>query len=327
MERVRRGKMDVAVQHPSRTVTVESGKVGKRESGKCSLSHFLTLPPSCVESGKAARWETGSGRLSPSHFPTFPLSLLLLVLTLLALHARAEAPAFDQANRLYEQGKYGEAAAAYEKLLQSYSNSPALFFNLGNAWFKAGQSGRAIAAYRRAESLAPRDPSLRFNLNFVRKKVSGSEMAPTESWRHWLSALTLNEWAALAMAAFWLWFLLLALRELRPAVRKTLSGYTATTGLVWLVLAAGLTAAYYEHSRVKEAVVVATNAVVRYGPLEESQVFYQLRDGSEVRVLDEKDLAVGDKKQSWLQVQDATRRIGWVQRDQVLLLAGAQPMI
>ena len=256
-------------------------------------------------------------------------SQILLALALLAapLHGENLAPAFDQANKLYEQGKYAEAASAYEKLLRADSNSPALYFNLGNARFKAGQSGRAIVAYRQAEMLAPRDPSLRFNLNFVRKKVSGSEAIPAETWAHWLAALTLNEWAALAAGAFWLWFLLLALRELRPVLRRTLSGYTATAGVVWLMLAAGLVAALYEHSRVKEAVVVATNAVVRYGPLEESQVFYQLRDGSEVRVLDEKELAVGDKKQSWLQVQDATRRVGWVQRDQVLLLAGTQPMI
>ncbi len=235
--------------------------------------------------------------------------------------------AFDQANKLYEQSKYSEAARAYEKLLQSVPGSPALYFNLGNAWFKAGQSGRAIAAYRQAEMLTPRDPSLRFNLNFVRKKVSGSDSLPTENWRQHLAALTINEWTMLAMGAFWLWFFLLALRELRPALRRTLSGYTSTAGLATVLLTAGLATVVYEQSRVKEAVVVATNAVVRYGPLEESQVFYQLRDGSEVTVLDQKELAVGDKKQSWLQVQDATRRIGWVQRDQVILLGTTQPMI
>jgi hypothetical protein len=240
--------------------------------------------------------------------------------------AESVASGFDQANRLYEQGKYAAAAATYEKLLQSEPNSAALYFNLGNAWFKAGQSGRAIAAYRQAERLAPRDPNLRFNLSFVRKKVSGSDAAPPESWQHWLATLTLNEWTTLGTGAFWLWFLLLALRELRPGLRKSLSGYTATAGLAAALLAGCLATALYEHSSLKEAVVVATNAVVRYGPLEESQVYYQLRDGSEVTVLDEKDLTVGDKKQSWLQVQDATRRVGWVQRDQVILLAEAQPL-
>ncbi len=264
--------------------------------------------------------------LQRSNASTLHGLLVLALLTLLTagcLHAETLAPLFDQANQLYEQRKYQEAANAYQKLVQSEHPSAALYFNLGNAWFKAGQSGRAIAAYRQAERLAPREPNLRFNLNFVRKKVTGSDTAPTEGWRHWLATLTLNEWTAMAMGASWLWFLLLALRELRPGLRKTLAGYTATSGLAAILLAAILINALYDQSRIKQAVVIATNAVIRYGPLEESQVFYQLRDGSEVIVLDEKELSVGGKNQSWLQVQDASRRVGWVQRDQVLLLNSA----
>jgi len=245
-----------------------------------------------------------------------------------SLHAENLLAAFDQANKLYEQGKYAEAATAYENLVPSAPASAAIYFNLGNAWYKAGQSGRAIAAYRLAEKLAPRDPNLRFNLNFVRKKVSGSDSIPTEGWHHWVTTLTLNEWTALATSAVWIWFLLLALRELRPILRKSLGGYTATTGALAIILLGGLATAIYEHYRVKEAVVIATNAVVRYGPLEESHVYYQLRDGSEVTVLDEKELTLGQKKQAWLQVQeqDGNRRIGWVQRDQVILLAAAPPV-
>src|SRR5205823_4552777 len=98
------------------------------------------------------------------------------------------------------------------------------------------------------------------------------------------------------------------------------SGYTATCGAAAILLAVALAAKFYDESGGREAVVVATNAIVRYGPLEESQVSFQLRDGSEVTVLDEKELAVGDKKQGWLQVQDSTHRTGWVQRDQVIRL-------
>ena len=234
--------------------------------------------------------------------------------------ADTAASLFDQANRLYEQAQYGRAAAAYDKLRTTEPPSPALYFNLGNAWFKAGQTGRAIAAYREAERLTPRDPNVRFNLNFARKKVSGAEPSPRAPWQQWLATLTLNEWTALAMGAFWIWFFLLALREARPGLRKILSGYTATAGVAAIALAGTLGLVMYEQFRLKEAVVIATNAIVRYGPVEDSKVFYQLRDGSEVTVLDEKELNFGDKKQSWLQVEDATRRIGWVQRDQVMLL-------
>ncbi len=245
------------------------------------------------------------------------LWVLLLALFISPAQAADVTAAFDQANKLYEQGKFTEAAAAYEKLTQDGQVSATVYFNLGNAWFKAGQNGRAIAAYLQAEQLSPRDPNLRFNLQFVRQKVTGSEATPGTAWQRALAALTLNEWTALLVAAFWLWFLLLALREVHPNFRRPLRLYAGLAGLATLALGGCLAAAAYDQAGVVDAVVVVPDAVVRYGPLEESHVSYQLRDGSEVVVLDEKQF--GDK-QTWLQVRDAGRRIGWLKRDQVVVL-------
>ena len=60
----------------------------------------------------------------------------------------------------------------------------------------------------------------------------------------------------------------------------------------------------YENSN-RTAVVTAAGATpVRFGPLEESQTSYTVRDGAEVRVIGRKD--------TWLQVADASGRVGWV---------------
>ena len=228
---------------------------------------------------------------------------------------------FDAANKLYEQGKYPAAAAAYEALLQAGAPADAVLFNLGNAWFKAGQTGRAIAAWRLAERSSPRDPSVRFNLQFARKRVTGSDAPPVPLWQRALGSLTLNEWTVLASALLWIWFLLLALREFKPALRKVLSGYTATTGLGALLLAGCLAAAATLQFNTRPAVVIVPEAIARTGPLDEAKVLHQLRDGTEVVVLDEKEVTVGDKKQTWLQLRDSARRIGWVKGDQVSVLA------
>src|ERR1043166_1191409 len=66
-------------------------------------------------------------------------------------HADDGQSAFEQANRLYEQARFAEAAAAYEKIIQNGRVSPALYFNLGNALFKSGRIGLAIFNYRLAE--------------------------------------------------------------------------------------------------------------------------------------------------------------------------------
>ena len=86
----------------------------------------------------------------------------------------ADWPAeFNAANKLYAEGKFAEAASAYEKILQSGAVSPALYFNYGNAEFKSGNLGRAIAAYRQAAQLTPRDAEVRANLDFARNQVQG----------------------------------------------------------------------------------------------------------------------------------------------------------
>ena len=93
------------------------------------------------------------------------------------------------------------------------------------------------------------------------------------------------------------------------ALKKSLRAITLAAAAAVLLLAAGLGAATLASSSNRAAVVIAKEAVVRFGPLEESQVASQLPDGVEVLVLDE--------KANWLEIRDATGRTGWLKRDQV----------
>lgn len=275
--------------------------------------------------------DAGMARRAEGHeFVARPRSVRLLrLLSFLAAclvafsSARAageQAAFFDAANKLYEQGQYAAAATAYEKLIESGTRSEALYFNLGNAWFKAGQVGRAIAAWREVERFSPRDPNVLFNIEFARKRVSGSSPTAGSLWQRAFRALTLNEWTALASVLLWIWLLLLAIREARPALRRTLSGYTATAGLGAFLLAGCLAAAASLQFMVKSAVVIVPEAIARSGPLDEAKVLHQLRDGTEVTVIDQKEVAVADLKQAWIQVRDPAGRTGWMKSDQVLRL-------
>jgi tetratricopeptide (TPR) repeat protein len=228
---------------------------------------------------------------------------------LLGVRALAEHPsaAFDNANKLYEQGKFDDAAAAYEKLLQTGQTTEAIYFNCGNALFKAGHIGRAIAAYQQAQRIAPRDPDVRANLQFARNQVQGPTFLPERIWR-WLARLTLNEWTWLAAGAVWLWLLLLSVLQFRPVLRP----YAFWGGVLAFLLCAFFSAAFYFDRLSQRAVVVGQEAVVRQAPLDESQTAFTLHDGAELQILDQKD--------QWLQVQADTKRIGWVRRDSLLLL-------
>jgi tetratricopeptide (TPR) repeat protein len=239
------------------------------------------------------------------------LATILFLTALLAGRApAADASAdFDSANKLYAEGKYSEAADLYQKIAAGGAVSPELLFNLGNAEFKAGETGRAIAAYARAERLAPRDPDVRANLQFARNQLPGGDSVRADWCARLLGRLTLNEWAVGASVCLWVFFGLLALRELRPAWRGPLRQFTVLAGSAAAVLWLGTAALGFDRHLNPVAVVVNHDAMVRGGPLDDAQTAFTARDGAELTVLDVRD--------DWLQVGDGHQRIGWVKRDAV----------
>jgi len=221
---------------------------------------------------------------------------------------------FAAANKLYAEGKFSEASSAFQKILQSGEQSPALLFNAGNAAFKAGHIGQAIAAYRQAELLTPRDADLRANLAFVRNQVQGTTLRESR-WQNWVNTLTLNEGTLLTAFFFWAMFALFALRQIKPALATTLR--TVTRLAVALTIFSGAVLALQAANRFNAAIAVVTSAdaTARSGPFDEAQSVFAARDGAELKVLDRHD--------DWVQVANSTGKIGWLSRKQVQVLPGA----
>ena len=221
---------------------------------------------------------------------------------------------FSSANELYAKGKFADAAAAYEKILQTGGRSPALLFNAGNAEFKAGNLGKAIAAYRQAELLAPRDAELRANLAFVRNQVQGATLRES-SWQKWTGSLSLNEGATLTAVLFWLMFGLFIARQIRPELAPKLR--TATRLAVTLTIFSGAVLALQaaNHFSSSIAVVTGLEATARSGPFDDAQSAFTAHDGAELRVLDRHD--------DWLQVANGAGKTGWLNQKQVEILPGA----
>jgi len=221
---------------------------------------------------------------------------------------------FSAANQLYAAGKYSDAAAAYEKILQTGGQSPALLFNCGNAEFKAGHLGGAIAAYRRAELLAPRDAELRANLAFVRGQVQGATVRESR-WQNWVGSLTLNEGAMITAVFFWVLFALLAMRQVRPGLAPKLRSMTRLAIVLAIFSGTVLALQAANHFNSSVAVVTGAEATARSGPFDDAQTAFTVHDGTEMPVLDRHD--------QWVEVADATGKIGWFSRKQVDVLPGA----
>jgi len=249
------------------------------------------------------------------------LVLLLagLLLPAVSRAASSGAPAeFSAANKLYAEGKFAEAAGAWEQSIQEIQAaglaSPTLCFNYGNAEFKLGHLGRAIAAYRHAALLAPRDSEVLGNLAFARNQVQGATVRPAR-WQSWAGALTLNEGACLTAAALWLTFMLLALKQIRPALAPRLRGLTLAAVGATIMFGAVLAVQADNHFARPSAVVIESNVIARSGPFDDAQNTFAVHDGAELAVLDRHD--------DWLQVADGTGKTGWLPRKQLELLPGA----
>jgi len=239
--------------------------------------------------------------------PLFALLLPLLVRgessPVISISAETQ---FDAANKLYAQSKFAEAAAEYNKLVQTGSISPALYFNLGNAYFKSGQVGRAIGAYRQAEEMSPRDPDVRANLQFARNLVQGPKTGASRIQR-WLGTLSTVEWVALSTVAVWITLGLLIAGLIKPTLKPALRSWIwLTIGMTVLVFACARTAVSLNASH-KIAIVAVDEASVRNGPFDESPSAFTAHDGAELWVLDHKD--------NWLQVTDGKTRVGWLKTE------------
>lgn len=225
------------------------------------------------------------------------------------------------ANQLYETGQYGQAAEAYQQLVDQGFTDSALFYNLGNAYFKEGDYGRAIVNYRRAQLLAPRDTDIAANLELARGQIIDQPGETSESNQgvfsaigHWTrNLLTMNEMAMFALGAWILFvFLLILFSNARQGsyLRETLQYAMVVTILTLVTGLISLGSRVYVEYSQPEAVVVAPEVNVTSGPGTQYVTEFVLHNGSEAHLL--------ETRGNWVRLALAGNELqGWVPTDAI----------
>ena len=111
---------------------------------------------------------TPTGRERKPRFQLFLIPAILLVLALgipRAAHADGPGGPGADGDKLYREGRYKEAAAAYEQALRSGKESARLEYNLGTALLAAGQRDEAMTALEHAAQISD-DADLRYRALF-----------------------------------------------------------------------------------------------------------------------------------------------------------------
>ena len=96
---------------------------------------------------------------------------VFLVIALLVSAFSFAQTMFDEANAAYADGRYDEAAAMYQQMIDEQPDA-VLYYNLGNAEFKQGELAQAILSYERALRLKPNYPDAEYNLKFAQSRIT-----------------------------------------------------------------------------------------------------------------------------------------------------------
>jgi SH3-like domain-containing protein len=236
-------------------------------------------------------------------WPSKAICLLATIVTVaFASQARAETsnPTFDEANRLASEGRYADAAAAYETLARKHGWSAPLLYDLGNAYAQGGNVGRSVLSYERAHVLAPRDPDIAANLAYVR--ATAGLPIPVRPWYEALARLfTPTTWTLFAVLTLWLAGAgLVATRRWRS---RRLIYVAAAAALVGVMSVA---ATVVLDRDLNHAVVVERkSAPVRVSPFDTA--------ASETTVSEGQDVSIIAHHGDFLRVRDGQGRTGWVQ--------------
>ena len=238
------------------------------------------------------------------------LLIKIILLALLPAAALFSAPGLDAANKLYESGKYSEAAAAYAAEISAGNACAEARFNLGNANFKDKKIGLAILNYEKALAISPRDADIKYNLEFARNFVKDN--AVEDSAGRFLNAvyrfLTLNELCALLAGAFFLLMGSLVFRLYRKDELSYWLAFGAAILFTLILLLSGTRILDFENNT--PAIVVALSVEAKPAPLDSTPASFTLPEGKKVYIL--------NARQGWAEVLLKGENIkGWVKQDSI----------
>lgn len=217
----------------------------------------------------------------------------------------------EQAEQLYREGKYQEAAELYQKILDGGQESAELYYNLGNACYKMGENTRAIINYERALLLDPADGMARYNLRKARQAVVDKidvlpELFLVRWYKELVTCLSADQWGYVSVGMFMLFLVMAALffYSGRVGIKKT--GFIV--GIIAFVLT--LSAVFFAMKQERrmtvrdEAVVVTPSVTVKGAPDLSGTDLFLIHEGLKVRVVGQ----LGD----WYNIRLADGNEGWV---------------
>lgn len=215
---------------------------------------------------------------------------------------------FQEANQLYNQGQYREAAQLFQRLVQhsSWANF-AVFYNLGNCYVRLQEYGRALAYYRKAQRLRPNHLDLLHNIQLIHRKLGKTESTRDElrlRFLFWYYLLSLEQ-IFYAVVGFTGLCLLLWSVYLRRSVRGLTGLRWPNAALTTLTLILGLSFGIklYQERYISKGVITQNPVTARSGYGDQFEPLFRLTEADQVRILESLEISTPSGPQHWLRVE------------------------
>jgi len=217
----------------------------------------------------------------------------------------------SQANQLYNQNQFGEAAEIYEQAVTHGMKNGHLYYNLGNTYFRMGNLPKAILNYVKAQNLLPRHEDVEANLEYaVRQTVDqldGRKLHALESILFWVRDINLSEHR---MALFWInlafWIAMaVRLRHRTPATQSA-----RNILLAFLLLALVSTGfRWHQETRQSIGVILPQQIDVHSGWNTTTVALFQLHQGTLV--------SISQEKENWYEIELPGDKKGWTLKSNI----------
>ncbi|MDR2840686.1 MAG: tetratricopeptide repeat protein [Paludibacter sp.] len=228
----------------------------------------------------------------------------------------AQSNEIKQANALYADGNFTDAALAYEAIIDSFGVAPQIYLNLGNAYYKSNETALAILNYERALKLNSHYEAAKINLSLAQQKVIDNvAQIPTFFLRRWVQNFVQifesNEWFFISITAFALCIaaILFFIFGYSKDARK-LSFYLAIT--LFIVVVSSATFSIVQKNALlnhNSAIVLEGTIIVKSSPDRSGTDLFQLHEGTKVVIRSTLD--------EWVEIAAGSSNVGWVERSAV----------
>ncbi|MUU79428.1 tetratricopeptide repeat protein [Winogradskyella endarachnes] len=244
---------------------------------------------------------------------------LLLICCFSVLGFAQNDTTFNEANALYNDGKYAEAIDKYEAILDSKQHSSELYYNLGNANYKLNNIAPSIYYYEKALLLDPNDKDIKNNLAFAQNMtIDAIDVVPKVGFSRLINNLvntfTTGTWAKIAVGGVLLFVIIfLAYHFSYSSYKKRIAFVTSIISL--FVAGVSLVMAFQKDALNKKdnpAIVFAQESRVKTDPNATSEEVFRLHEGTKVQVVETYD--------DWKKIKLSDNSTGWIPSKDIKLL-------